>query len=82
MRNMSTVPYGFGRRLTAALIVAEKTQVQFAAELGVSVATINRICSQGHTPNETLAILMSQKLGVKRWAYCMAESDVLPPGRS
>jgi len=77
---MLTVPESFGRRLTAVLILAEKTQVQFASDLGVSVATINRICSQGHAPNETVALLMREKLGKERWAYCMAESDILPHG--
>lgn len=81
MRLMSNVPDNFGRRLSAALLLRGVTQKDFAKRVGVSLATMTRVCSQGHKPSELLFRVLESALGPKTWAYCMGLSDVLTEGK-
>ncbi len=81
MRLMTQVPDFFGRRLSAALLLRGVTQKDFAKRVGVSLATMTRICSQGYPPSELLMRVLKSTLGAKTWAYCVGETDVLTEGK-
>lgn len=78
---MSTVPKNFGRRLNAVLLLRGTTQKEFAKRVGVSLATINRVCCQAYQPSDVLVVALQATLGPKTWAYCMGETDVLTEGK-
>jgi transcriptional regulator with XRE-family HTH domain len=81
MRMSIACPPDFSQRLRAALAVRRIEQKDFAKTLGVSRTYVTLICANKRKPSLPVALHMERELGDEAWAYCMAQTDVLPPLR-
>lgn len=73
------LPKTFGRRLTAVLHMLGVSQIQFAQDIGVSRATINRVCCGRMPPTVLLANACKGALSPEHWEYCAGLTDKLKP---